>query len=276
MNDLSRPQRPTKVLSLGLPRTGSLSMFLALSALGYKDVFHGSLVWRFYPEKWEFFDRACDAHFSSLPTYTGKPFTRAQWDELYRPCEAITDLGATHAEAMIKTYPEAKVVLVKRSFEKWAKSFDEALLQGVYGPVPYFIANIIEPLIGSYFIRALRKECMGFTGASTYAESSDPKTLRQVYDRHHETIRKMVPPDQLLEMELGDGWSPLCKFLGKSVPDREFPNVNDRASLRKAFRRVYVAEFMKAMGTVILPWAVGIGAVVMALRMVMMKKLLGN
>ena len=261
MFESSRLMRSTKVLSLGLPRSGSLSMVAALIILGYQDVFHGGVIWN-HPKKWEFFDRAADAHFSSLPTYTGKPFTRAEWDELYGPCEAITDLGSTHAESMIKTYPDAKVVLVRRPFEKWAKSYDEAILQCIYGPVPWFIATFVEPLIGSYHIRAMRKECMGFTGARSSAEAKDYKTLRRTYDRHHQVIKEMVPSEQLLEMELGDGWGPLCEFLGKPVPKEGFPNVNDRAGLRKGFRELYIKEFMIALFTVILPWAAGLGVIV--------------
>lgn len=39
-------------------------------------------------------------------------------------------------------------------------------------------------------------------------------------------IRGLVPKDRLLEWYLGDGWEPLCGFLGKPVPDTEFPHVN--------------------------------------------------
>ena len=36
----------------------------------------------------------------------------------------------------------------------------------------------------------------------------------------------MVPEDRLLEWRVGDGWEPLCKFLGKEIPDEPFPHVN--------------------------------------------------
>lgn len=39
-------------------------------------------------------------------------------------------------------------------------------------------------------------------------------------------IRGMVPKERLLEWYIGDGWEPLCKFLGKPIPDEEFPHVN--------------------------------------------------
>lgn len=39
-----------------------------------------------------------------------------------------------------------------------------------------------------------------------------------------------MPKDQLLEMDLSEGWEPLCKFLGVPVPDEPFPRANDAAA----------------------------------------------
>lgn len=37
----------------------------------------------------------------------------------------------------------------------------------------------------------------------------------------------MVPKERLLEYKMGSGWAPLCEFLGKDVPDEEFPWLNE-------------------------------------------------
>lgn len=39
-------------------------------------------------------------------------------------------------------------------------------------------------------------------------------------------IRGLVPKERLLEWYVEDGWGPLCKFLGKPVPDADFPRAN--------------------------------------------------
>lgn len=39
-------------------------------------------------------------------------------------------------------------------------------------------------------------------------------------------IRGLVPKDRLLEWYIEDGWEPLCQFLGKPIPDVEFPHAN--------------------------------------------------
>lgn len=35
-------------------------------------------------------------------------------------------------------------------------------------------------------------------------------------------------------MDLAEGWEPLCKFLGKPIPDEPFPRVNDAEAATKA------------------------------------------
>ena len=47
------------------------------------------------------------------------------------------------------------------------------------------------------------------------------------YREHYALVRKVTPKERLLEYKLGDGWKPLCKFLGTEVPDCPFPKVND-------------------------------------------------
>jgi hypothetical protein len=49
-------------------------------------------------------------------------------------------------------------------------------------------------------------------------------------------VRKVIPPERLLEFDLKDGWRFLCEFLGKHVPDGEFPRVNEVAVSKKTVR----------------------------------------
>ena len=56
----------------------------------------------------------------------------------------------------------------------------------------------------------------------------------ELYNRHNEWIRQIVPPGQLLEYQPSMGWGPLCHFLGVEAPkDTPFPRVNEAAYLRK-------------------------------------------
>jgi len=55
----------------------------------------------------------------------------------------------------------------------------------------------------------------------------DRRALAEYMPKHIEYIRSLVPPENLLEFHPRDGWDPLCKFLGKEVPENtDFPYVN--------------------------------------------------
>jgi hypothetical protein len=65
---------------------------------------------------------------------------------------------------------------------------------------------------------------------------SDTAAMTNAYTEHYALVRKLVPEEQLLELELGGGdeWLNLCTFLGREVPIdaerkiKEYPRVNDK------------------------------------------------
>ena len=46
------------------------------------------------------------------------------------------------------------------------------------------------------------------------------------YEEYCEAVKKAVPEERLLVMNVKEGWEPLCAFLGKERPWWEFPRVN--------------------------------------------------
>lgn len=64
-------------------------------------------------------------------------------------------------------------------------------------------------------------------------DPNDRLALRHSYIMHYAHVRRVVLQSRLLEFEAGDGWVPLCAFLGKEVPQEEYPRVNDaKATVR--------------------------------------------
>lgn len=51
---------------------------------------------------------------------------------------------------------------------------------------------------------------------------------KRVYTEHYEHIKTLVPPENLLEYHVKEGWEPLCKFLDKSIPEGDIPRLNSR------------------------------------------------
>ena len=58
------------------------------------------------------------------------------------------------------------------------------------------------------------------------------------YHRHIAEVKAAVPADRLLVFSVEQGWKPLCEFLGVPVPEAEFPNVNDRAAIKKTLNEL--------------------------------------
>lgn len=62
----------------------------------------------------------------------------------------------------------------------------------------------------------------------TFFRGDFPNKGKQVYKDHVEEIRRLVPPENLLEYKISDGWAPLCEFLGEEAPyGVDFPKGND-------------------------------------------------
>jgi hypothetical protein len=94
------------------------------------------------------------------------------------------------------------------------------------------------------------------------AAGAQEEKSKTPFVQHYESVRKMVPKQRLLEYEVGEGWDRLCAFLGKDVPDTQFPHVNDTKTItqninmwaavifrRAAFRfAVPAALFMSSLG----------------------------
>jgi len=114
---------------------------------------------------------------------------------------------------MDERFPGSKFVLTTRPTERWLKSVvehfadqDTAMREWIYG--------IGHPL-GNEDVYVAR------------------------YERHNREVKEYFAdrPDALLELKIteGDGWDKLAPFLGRPIPDAEFPRANSaEARARKA------------------------------------------
>ena len=80
--------------------------------------------------------------------------------------------------------------------------------------------------------------------------SENSKTAQQ-YLEHYELVRRVCPPERLLEFELGSGWEPLCEFLGTKVPDAPYPNTNDKEVFLAVHRSILNRATMRAIQTML-------------------------
>ncbi|KAI1779262.1 hypothetical protein F4818DRAFT_438047 [Hypoxylon cercidicola] len=69
-----------------------------------------------------------------------------------------------------------------------------------------------------------------------------------ILEAHNDKVRSLVPKEQLLEMELSEGWEPLCQFLGLPIPDEPFPRANDAKAADEYAIRVLSKVFQVWLG----------------------------
>ena len=142
---------------------------------------------------------------------------------------------------LIEAYPDAKVIVSMRDPDKWYTSF-----MATVGGASLNWKMMVLGLCDTFFLQRFGP----FKGAmmeSMFGKNiHDAEYVKKRYLDFHEEVRQLVPEHRRLEYHLGDGWEPLCKFLGKEVPKTEFPFINEskefgeRVALieRQAFYRV--------------------------------------
>lgn len=56
-----------------------------------------------------------------------------------------------------------------------------------------------------------------------------------VFEKHNQAVRDTIAPERLLVYQPGDGWEPICKFLGVPVPKSDYPHTNSTQEFYEQF-----------------------------------------
>ncbi|KAI0100097.1 hypothetical protein GGR51DRAFT_551747 [Nemania sp. FL0031] len=234
------------LVHVALYRMGTGSMAEAYRILGYQaHHVHDDNV---LGQPWQLIEKAAEATWPNVGATPRPVFKREDWEKLWDPkYDVVTDLVAPFADQLALLYPEAKVVIVQRDFESWWPSYKSECLDTIFAPVPQIVTFALWHVLGIRAGYAMRKVHLGFFNAKSQAEIESK--AREGYNRYFDKVRQTVPPERRLEYKLGDGWQPLCAFLGKDVPDIPFPRLNDRKvhseSTAKSSRKVLVDSALK-------------------------------
>lgn len=193
------------VIGTGFGRTGTESMRQALNTLGVGPTHHMHEMGKgSNRQNW-------------LELVKG---AEPEWDKLFKGYSACVDWpSAFYWPALIDEYPDAKVLLTMRSAESWWKSFKATILK-----------HILDYNDPNGFAQLLIAEQV-FEG-----RPDDRAHALKIYNRNVEEVMATVSPDRLLVHNLGDGWEPLCLWLGVPRPEQEYPNGNTTKEFLKKLK----------------------------------------
>jgi len=193
------------VIGAGFGRTGTESMNLALEILGFGPCHHMKEVLG-NPAQIELWRAAARGE---LP----------DWEEAFAGYRSAIDWPSAYFWRELSAYyPDAKILLTVRSAESWYESIDRTIL-------PVLRTSTDPDSIG---VRLIADRVFG-------GRLDDRAHLIAVYKKSIAEVQAAFPAERLLTYRLGDGWEPLCRFLGKPVPDIPYPQSNSSEEFRAAF-----------------------------------------
>ncbi|PVH81631.1 hypothetical protein DL98DRAFT_623689 [Cadophora sp. DSE1049] len=242
-----------QVLCLGLSRTATMSLWLALKKLGY-TAYHFMEVGQ--PENIRDGHLFCwrEALEAKL-LGKGRPYGREEFDKILGQYSAVTDApNACFADELLEAYPNAKVILSVRDPDKWVASM-ESSYYSILGWASFTALAFFDKTLGTeraVFELILRQ----WTDGDIYNRHK----LREGYIHHNQHIRDIVPKDNLFEFQLEDmkGWGPLCEFLEKDVPDEPYPRINEGGNAAKIHVFLFWRQLFRLVGRWLrIPLAVG-------------------
>jgi len=212
---------PLMVIGAGLGRTGTSSLKAALEILGF-PCYHMDELMR-NPEHLDFWVEVSESDdFMNA--------RRDDWDRVFQKFSAAIDAPANCVyPALIRAYPEAKVILTHRDGGKWYDSAYPTIYQLQYS-VPLRARLLFYPwwdkfnrTINRMFWQDVMQGCM---------EKGRDATANRVREWNEQAL-DVVPSEQMLKFSVQEGWEPLCKFLNVPIPSVPFPRVNDTEAFKQ-------------------------------------------
>ena len=225
-------QTTMKLVGLGLGRTGTTSLVLALEILGYR-VIHD------------------DEHPTLTDLYAALEEEDIDMDEMHEIL-GLRGYNATFKTAgykWVERHPEVKAILTVR--DNPDKFVDSWLVAAPFMKVleqrPFCWMPTVKKLLPSF-----ESEFKIETTGGRPEKYLDRETLRKNYDTYIQTVQDAIPDDRLLTFNVKQGWEPLCKYLGHPIPEGiPFPHVHTRAKLQGEMNFLYMITWIWPLGIVL-------------------------
>jgi hypothetical protein len=191
-----------KLIGAGFGRTGTMSLRDALDIIGFGPCYHMSEV--IAHQHYHFWARLGRGE-------------RIEWEQIFENYQAVVDWPAsTYWRELAEAYPHAKVLLTVRDPDKWFASCRNTIMSDAH-------RNRFHEENSDPDRRAMADVLYEKTFHGRYG---DRDHAIAVFNAHNEEVKRTIPEERLLIYEAGQGWGPLCQFLGVAIPDVPFPLTN--------------------------------------------------
>jgi len=217
-----------KIIGVGFPRTGTMTLKKALETLGFEKTYHYKDLIAM-PERLKYWQEL-------------KNYGQTDFEKLFDGFEATVDFpGYPYYKILLKKYPDAKVILTKRNFELWYESTNKTIWQSAHKPVSAKIRIFLKRSFNKRFrnifkcIMFMRKTYLNKQFNNNFGSKLNAE---KVFLKHIDDVTNYVPKEQLLIYEVAEGWKPLCDFLGLDIPKESFPHLNKKEDFHKMVKNM--------------------------------------
>ena len=214
-----------KVIGAGFGRTGTWSTYAALNHLGFRCYHMAEALSKENKTHLDFWRKVANS----------PPGSEHDWSQVYSKYNATVDNpGCCVWRELMQAYPDAKVILTlhPRGPEAWYESAVDTIYYYTEIMWQFKVLELLTPF-GRKFGDTAHKLIWGRTLKGVMDDRT--KAVAR-YKAYVDEVKAAVPANKLLIFSVDQGWEPLCAFLRVSQPDAEFPNLNDRAAIRRMIR----------------------------------------
>ena len=148
---------------------------------------------------------------------------------VYDDVDAVTDLPSScFFRELLLAYPHAKAILTERETTSWITSYREHARPEKLPKITGFRNRIALALGRTKQAQQLAKIRYKIAMRNLVYGALDFREYlhRQKYERHNAAVKREIPAERLLVMNIvgGEGWEKLCPILGVDPPNIEFPH----------------------------------------------------
>ncbi|RJE26623.1 hypothetical protein PHISCL_01037 [Aspergillus sclerotialis] len=255
-----------RVVIASCSRTGTLGLYTAMKTLGFTSYHIAEAYIQCGLPHMKVFEEALIAQCN---LFSGKlRYNKSDLEKWLGGYDCLIEVPSYLGTRVLELYaedPDVKFILTQRNPDKWVRSMNQTVgeLVNAYRSFPINILKYFDDYVDTAF-RIISLLYFRWSSGTNPGDPNNELALRTNYIEYIEEVKKVVPKDRLLVVNLEDGlgWEEICPFLDVPIPQEPYPRGNEK----KTFDAIAYGTFGPKMKTAALRLAatvvpfVGIGA----------------